>query len=128
LRDLIEFKGFPPGIHGEFLYLIGNSILKDFTENFVYLFLIIATFAVGLNCYSSYKYSPYPLVSVFLYYSHPYLYKELIQMRAGLACAVVLFSIQYLVSKRFWPFAFFCAAGNTNSFSSNFGFAGLLAG
>jgi hypothetical protein len=100
LSDYMQVYRQPDGIHGEFLYLFYNTFLRTFTDNPIYLFLTFAFLAVGINLYCFEKFSPYPLVSVLLYFSHTYLYKELVQIRAGLACALVLYSVTFIQKRK----------------------------
>src|SRR5574340_297309 len=65
-------------IHGEYGYLLVNSIVKLCANNSALLFIVIALIAVSINIYSYYKYSPYVLLSIFIYFTHIFLYKEMI--------------------------------------------------
>jgi len=101
--DLVEFiqhGGNPSNVHGEYLYLLLNTLVKTITDHSVYVFVIVALLAVGINIYCFYKYSPYAMVSVLLYFSHLYLNKELIQIRAGLGGALVLLSVLFIIRKQ----------------------------
>jgi hypothetical protein len=88
------------GIHGEYGYLLVNAVVKLCANNPVLLFTVIALGAVGLNLYSYYKYSPYALLSVYIYFTHTFLYKEMIQIRTGIASALVLFGVQYIADRK----------------------------
>ena len=58
------------------------------------LFLLIAAIAVGLNlsCYKDY--SNYFLIAVMLYFVHTFLLREMMQIRAGVAAALCLYSLR----------------------------------
>lgn len=87
-----------PGFNGLF------HLLSVFSDSPVFMFLVVAALAVGLN-FSSFKaYSPYFLTAVLFYFVHIYVLREMIQIRGGLATAVCLFSLRYLVQKRYTKF------------------------
>lgn len=75
-----------------------------FSEIFIY-FLLIALISVSLNAISFYRYTPYIFTALLLYFCHNFCLKEMIQIRAGLASAICLFSLYYLHNKR--PKVFF---------------------
>ncbi len=81
-------------------YIIINKIIGIFTHNPVFLFLVMAFLSVGINlsCYK--KYTPYFFTAVLFYYVHTYIGREMMQIRAGLACALCLYSIRYIVEKK----------------------------
>ncbi len=58
------------------------------------LFLLVAAIATGLNlsCYKDY--SQYFLIAVLLYFVHTFLLREMMQIRAGLAAALCLYSLR----------------------------------
>ncbi|EPN1630460.1 EpsG family protein, partial [Cronobacter turicensis] len=45
-------------------------------------------------------YSPYFFLCILLYISHTYVAREMMQIRAGLACAICLYSLRYIVEKK----------------------------
>lgn len=98
LIQLIEAGGSYAyyGVKREYLYLLLGSIIKLFTDNSIYNFLAVAFLAVGINIYCYKKFSPYVLISILFYFSHAFLYKEMAQIRTGLACAIVLLSVLYI--------------------------------
>lgn len=100
LFDFIDLGGNDPKIHGEYLYLFLNSVVKSFFGHSVYVFVIVSFLAVSINLYCFNRLSPYPMISVLWYFSHLYLYKELIQIRAGVGSAFVLLSVIYIQKQR----------------------------
>ncbi|HAG9171358.1 TPA: EpsG family protein, partial [Escherichia coli] len=50
------------------------------------------------------KYVKYFMISMLFYLVHTYVARELMQIRAGLACALCLFSLRYIVNKCPWRF------------------------
>lgn len=105
LLDVIQGKINYFQLHGEPLFLFLNTLVKVFTDDYAYLFLCVAILSVSINLWHFKKYSPYFVLSVLLYFSHIYFYKEFIQIRAGLAGAILFFAIPYLTQRKFWKFA-----------------------
>lgn len=68
------------------------------------IFIIIAFIAVTLNLISAKKYSPYIFLTIIWYFAHTFVLKEMIQIRAGLACAICLFSIRFITEKKIIKF------------------------
>ena len=106
IEEILDYKINYSEVHGEPLYLLINSIIKIFTPNPVYLFLFISFLAVSINLYHYKKYSPYFVLSICIYFSHIYLYKDMTQIRTGVAAAILLFSIPYIYYHKFFKFSF----------------------
>jgi hypothetical protein len=90
-------------IHGETGFLFLASTAKTIGLSFQSFLMIIAIASVGLVGAATWRLSYFPLVSMLLYYSHVFLLREMMQIRAGLAVAVVLifFSFTEGFLKRF---------------------------
>lgn len=73
------------------------SFLKMFSSNSILLFLTVASVSVGLNIVAIRKLSPYIFLSILIYFVYNFLLKETIQIRQGLASALIMFS--FLFSK-----------------------------
>lgn len=84
----------------EFNYVFLNGFIKLFTNNYTVLFLSIAFLAIGLNIFNYYKYSKYTLLTILLYFSHTFLYRDIGQIRAGIACAIGLFLVSQIHKKQ----------------------------
>lgn len=70
-----------------------NSILRYFTDDYRFLFLTVASISIFITAYCYRKLSPYPLFSFLIYFVHAYLYRDMNQIRAGLAVSMGLFLI-----------------------------------
>lgn len=81
-----------------FAYL--NYFLANFSHNplIVFSFFSLASVAINLSCYQ--KYSPYFLFCVLFYMAHTYVAREMMQIRAGLACALCLYSLRFILEKK----------------------------
>lgn len=84
-----------------------------FTTEPTVLFLLIAILAVGLNTAFYARYSEYFLFAVLLYFVHTFLMRETMQIRAGVAAGIVLWSLPFVERRK--PFRFLvlivCAMG-----------------
>ncbi|SQD80126.1 putative O-antigen polymerase [Moritella yayanosii] len=73
-----------------------NSLFDD--VQIVYSF--ISLLSISITVYVLFKRSPLLFLSMALYFAHPYLNKEVIQIRAGLATAFVLLGASFLMDKK----------------------------
>lgn len=91
-------------VAGDKGYIVINKIIGVFTNNPIFLFFVMAFLSVGINlsCYK--KYTPYFFTAILFYYVHTYIGREMMQIRAGLACALCLYSIRYIVQRRLFYF------------------------
>ena len=88
----------------EYFFVLLNSILKCFSDNPLSMFLLAAFITVALNLNSYKKYSPYFLLAVVFYCSNYYFSGAMIQIRMGIATALILFGMDYLVNKKWRAF------------------------
>jgi hypothetical protein len=88
------------------LYLLINLLIKEFTNNYFILFFLISLFAIFFNFYSYKKYTKYCFISIIIYMAFFYYFREMGAIRAGLAYAIFLFSLQYVIKKNFIKFLF----------------------
>ncbi|WP_102315702.1 EpsG family protein [Vibrio cyclitrophicus] len=87
-------------IRMEWGYVLVNVVVKLFTSDFTYLFIVVAFISVGTSSYNYYKISAFPFLTLLLYFVHAYFYRDMNQLRAGLACSIALFSIVHIHEKR----------------------------
>jgi hypothetical protein len=69
------------------------SICKEFTDSPSLLFLVISIIALGSYGALIWKYSPYPFLSIFIYYCWFFYMREMIIIRFGVASAIMLLSM-----------------------------------
>lgn len=81
-----------------FAYL--NYFFANFSNSplIIFSFFSLISVAINLSCYQ--KYSPYFLFCVLFYMAHTYVAREMMQIRAGLACALCLYSIRFILEKK----------------------------
>ena len=89
---------FEPG------FVITYYISTFFSNNPIMGFFVIALLAVSLNLSSYQKYTKYFFVATLLYFVHTFALREMIQIRAGVAAAICLFSIRYVERRLLWRF------------------------
>ena len=66
----------------------------------ILMFFTVAVISVSLNVYVFQKYTSFVFSCLLLYFVHNYVLKDMIQIRAGLACAVCLYSLYFLRTDR----------------------------
>jgi hypothetical protein len=88
-------------------YTILNIAVGKIFDSSLPLFILVALLAVLINirCYKNYF--RYAFLAILFYYVHSYLLKELIQIRAGLACAVCLYNVRNIQANKKIDFIFF---------------------
>lgn len=80
-------------IHGEFIFLVISGFIYEVFGSQEAVFTAFSFFSVTLTVYLITKNSKYVFISVLIYMSHAFLNKEMIQIRAGIASALVLLAI-----------------------------------
>ncbi|KAA6338607.1 hypothetical protein EZS27_013412 [termite gut metagenome] len=80
-------------------FYILNRFLGIFTNSSLIIFLFMAFVSVGINLASYKKYTPFFFTAILLYFVHTYIVREMMQIRAGLVCAICLYSIRFIVNK-----------------------------
>ena len=91
-------------------FLLICSILKSFltpTYGYAALILIFAILAVSLKLKCMLDYTEFAFFSLFLYVCYYFQLHELIQIRAGLAIGIVMYSFRYIVRRDFWHYLLF---------------------
>jgi len=85
-------------------FVLINEFLGIFTQRPVVLFLTMAFLSVGINLSCYRKYTPYFFTAILFYFVHTFVAREMMQIRAGLACAICLYSIRFIVSRNLKKF------------------------
>lgn len=74
-------------------YIFLVSVIKTITNNYNILFGVISFLSLSLLSFISKKYSPYPLISLFVYISLFYFKRDIITIRYGLSSLFLLYGI-----------------------------------
>jgi hypothetical protein len=81
-------------------YLLLNSFIRIFTDEYEVLFLAVALLSVGIASYNYYNYSKYIFLTLLLFFAHTYLYRDMNQIRAAIASAIALFLIAQIHNRK----------------------------
>lgn len=83
-------------------FLIVASFIKTYlpTLGFTLLMVLFALFSVALKAKAIVKYSEFIFFSLFIYLCNTFMLHEIIQIRAGLAAAVVMLAFEPLVERK----------------------------
>lgn len=87
-------------------YLYLNGIVQFIVGAPQLLFFIVATISILAYYFLFRKYSPYIALSFFLYLSLLYVFREVVQIRNGVACSLVLYSVKFLYEQKMKKYIF----------------------
>ena len=88
-------------ISTEWLYnILFPMFTKVFSDSHVLYFTFVSAVALSINIFMLKKMSPLIFLSLLIYFSHVFLYKELQQIRSGLSSSLILLSIYFLSQRR----------------------------
>lgn len=109
-------------------YVFLNSFLRYFTDEYTLLFLCVATLSVGIASYNYYRYSKYVFLTLVLFFVHTYLYRDMNQIRAAIACAIGLFLIAQIHKREHFKIILtLCVMGSFHIASLSLVFAYFLS-
>lgn len=90
--------------HPDNLIDISFNIASVLLPSFTFVLMFYAFFSVKLSMSYIRNVSPYPYVTLLLFYSLFYLTYDMGVMRQGLAMAITLYSLNYVEKRQFWKF------------------------
>ncbi|SDM17637.1 EpsG family protein [Pedobacter antarcticus] len=82
-------------------YLLLNKVVNSLGGDINSLFLVVALLTGVLNYTLFYKLCEYPFTAVLIYISFFYLYRDFTQIRYGLSCALVFWSVYYFLKPHY---------------------------
>ena len=85
-----------PKLLVEFSFLFFTDIVKSFTNDVHYLFLIYAFLGITIKFYALRQLSPWYFLPVVIYFGNYFILHDFIQIRAGVASAMLLLAIKPL--------------------------------
>lgn len=85
-------------------YLVVNKILVGSGFDFGTLTLLIASVSLYLKSSTFYKYGGFPFLVLFIYAMPNYMFEEHVHIRQGLANAIALYSIRYVIDRNLIKF------------------------
>jgi hypothetical protein len=91
----------------DFGYTLLNMITGKLFHTPIAIFLLMAflSVTVTVKCYK--EYTQYAAMAILFYFVHTYFLREMVQIRAGFACAMCLYNIRNIEQEKFKEFAFF---------------------
>lgn len=81
-----------------------SSCIKTLTSNVHLYFTVISFVTIVFIAKSLNKYCVYPLLGLLVYISRFFIGRQMMQIRAGLAIAIVVWALQYIEKREFWNF------------------------
>jgi hypothetical protein len=81
-------------------YVYVNSVIKMFGLSFEFLVFLVALIAVTLYALFFARHSRFSAIALMVYFSHAFLNKEMILMRAGLASVISVWAFHFWASDR----------------------------
>ncbi|MET3731820.1 EpsG family protein [Moheibacter stercoris] len=85
-------------------YIYLNKIVSTVGLGYASFTLLIAIIALTLKGKMFYKYSPYAFMTLMMYFIPTYLFEEHVHVRQGLANAIMLCSIPYIIERKLFKF------------------------
>ena len=85
-------------------YIWLNKIVSMLGLGYASFTLIIAAIALSLKAVTIYKYGGYVFLALLMYFVPVYFFEEHVHVRQGLADAVMIFSIRYIIERKLWKF------------------------
>lgn len=82
------------------LYLLYGAFIRLFTDDYAFLFTGVAFLSVTLAIQNYYRYSHYIFLTLLLFFVHTYLYRDINQIRSGVAAAIGLFLIAQIHNRQ----------------------------
>ncbi|RLZ12733.1 EpsG family protein [Faecalibacter macacae] len=85
-------------------YLSLNKILGSFKFDFGAVTLLMATLSLILKSTTFYKYGGIPFFVLFMYAMPNYMFEDHIHIRQGLATAIAVYSVKYIIDRKLLKF------------------------
>ncbi|MCX7641320.1 MAG: EpsG family protein [Elusimicrobiales bacterium] len=85
-------------------YILQNLIVSYISHNSQVLLISNALVSISILSYVCYKVSPYPVMSLYLYFVHFFLYKDLTQFRNAISSSILMLMVYFFSNRRY----FFC--------------------
>lgn len=102
--DWSELDHFSEMVSMEKGYLSLNKILGDFGFGFGMITLLIAIVSLTLKSTTFFKYGGYPFLVLFIYAMPNFMFEEHVHIRQGLANAIAIYSVRYIIDRKLWKF------------------------
>lgn len=110
------------GNHMEIGYLYINGIFKYLGFNKYYFISAFGFIALSLQFRFFKRYTKLILFATLVYFSHAFLLREMLQIRAGMAIAIIMFAIPYIAKRNLLKFSIIVLFASTIHLSAIFFF------
>ena len=101
---------------GGFYFL--SSFIRTFTADYTIYFLLISAITFFFIYKSLRVYCVYPLIGLCVYISRFLLDRNMMQIRAALAIAVIVYALQYVAERNFKKYFIYIVIGSLHSLDS----------
>ena len=88
----------------EYGYILLNKLVSSVGLGYAAFTLLIAILAMTLKSVTIYKYGGYVFMALLMYYVPVYLFEENVHVRQGLADAVMIYSVRYIIDRKVFHF------------------------
>ena len=95
-EDIFKSNSNNPKLLVESSFLFISEIIKNFTDDIHYLFLIYAILGITIKFYALRQLSPWYFLPLIIYFSNYFILHDFIQIRAAVASAMLLLAIKPL--------------------------------
>lgn len=85
-------------------YIFLNKLISSMGLGYASFTLIIAAIALTLKSSSIYKYGGLVFLSLLMYTIPTYFFEEQVHVRQGLANAIMIFSVKFIIERKLWKF------------------------
>ena len=95
-----ELKEFSDYQSMEIGYILQNKFLNELGFGFGMVSLSLVIVSLYLKSITLYKYTELPALALFMYAMPTFMFEEHVHIRQGLACAITLFSVRFIIERR----------------------------
>ena len=105
-QNIMEFNFFASYVEPSYAFLNSLFYSLGFDINIMYLTISLITTAILLNSFKRYIGQKYYLLAVIIYYSVSYFLLDMSGVRQAIALSAFVYSIRFIIERRFWKFFF----------------------
>ncbi|MGG7161201.1 EpsG family protein [Clostridium baratii] len=106
ITNIFNLQGYDYFIKYEIGYKYLNALIKCFTNNYIWLFFIIAMITIPIILKLNYQYCKYPFFTMAFYMYKTFFYTNFIAMRQSIALTIFIVAFKYIINGDFKKYAF----------------------
>ena len=95
-EEIFKNNGNDPKLLVEYSFLFISGIIRDFTDDVHYLFLVYAILGITIKFFALRQLSPWYFLPLIIYFGNYFILHDFIQIRAGIASGMLLLAIKPL--------------------------------